>query len=161
MRGYLAYFKYVAVHKWFVLLECFKRGLFWRGLVHDWDKFLPFSFFAYANLFYNKDGSKKQKRDATGYYKPTDTGNQAFEEAWFVHTRLHQHHWQYWVLATERGQEKIIPMSRAAVMEMYCDWVGAGKAQGTPDTKAWWEANKEKMRFHPDTYKQIEALVYT
>lgn len=53
MRKYLKYFNYVFRHKWFVFVECFKFGLLWQGLIHDWSKFLPDEFIAYANFFGN------------------------------------------------------------------------------------------------------------
>lgn len=157
MKQYTKYLSYVCRHKFFVALECFRNGLIWRGLVHDYDKFFPDSFIAYANLFYNSDGTKKQIRDPSGYYKPTQTGNTLFEMAWFRHTRLHKHHWQYWVLATENGCEQLKVMGTDDIIEMICDWKGAGRAQGTPDTRKWWEINKSKMRFHPMTLVILES----
>ena len=31
MRAHLAYLSYVLRHKWYVLLECAKLGILWRG----------------------------------------------------------------------------------------------------------------------------------
>jgi len=73
MRAYISYLKYILRHKWFVFWEACKLGIPWLGLIHDWHKFLPDEFFPYARYFYNPDGSKKQVRDKTGYYKPDDT----------------------------------------------------------------------------------------
>jgi hypothetical protein len=80
--------------------------------------------------------------------------------AWFIHTRLQDHHWQYWVLATE-GEEKLYEMKPESIVEMFCDWIGAGRAQGTTDTLGWWNANKPKMRIHENSLKQIEKLLET
>lgn len=156
MKQYVVYLSYLVRHKWYVTIECFKRGLIWRGLKHDYDKFYPAMISAYANFFYNKDGSKKQIRNETGYYKPTDTGNIDFDKNWFKHTRRNDHHWQYFVLATDNGEEKLVDMPPNAVLEMVCDWIGAGKAQGTPDTLKWWEVNKSKMRFSTRTLSLIQ-----
>jgi hypothetical protein len=35
MRAYWKHFVYLMKHKWFVLVECVKLGIAWRGLVHD------------------------------------------------------------------------------------------------------------------------------
>jgi len=150
VEKYFRYSSYILRHKWFVMCECFRSGLVWRGLKHDWDKFIPSSFLAYAKFF-----GKVSVRDETGYYKPTNTGDPAFERAWFRHTRINDHHWQHWVLSTEDGEERF-PMTKNAVKEMVCDWIGAGRAQGTPDTLAWWNKNKNKMKFHNDTLIAIE-----
>ncbi len=158
MKRYFAYLKYVTRHKFFVMVECFKIGLIWRGLTHDLDKFLPSTFIAYAKYFNNTDGSLRQTRDKTGYYKPEDTNNIEFEMAWFRHSRLNKHHWQYWVMATESG-EKIYEIDDKSVLEMLCDWKGAGKAQGTLGVKVWYEKNKYKMRLHLYSRIKIEKLI--
>jgi hypothetical protein len=85
---FLKYLSYVLRHKWFVLVECWRVGLYWRGLVHDLSKFTWLEFTAYADFFYGaKDAAKKAKRDATGYYKPTDTGDARFDFAWLQHQK--------------------------------------------------------------------------
>jgi hypothetical protein len=178
MRGILAYLAYVVRHKWFVTIECWKDGLLWRGLRHDLSKFLPSEFFPYARFFYEPDGSKRTKRDKTGYYKPSDTGDPSFDKAWFLHQKRNDHHWQWWVFpddgpGVEHGGEwaieggwksppellykvKVFPMSDKARREMQCDWIGAGRSQGTPSTKDWYEKNREKLVLHPDTRKAVE-----
>jgi hypothetical protein len=50
-RKYLAY---LLRHRWFVMLACFREGLYWQGLIHDWSKFLPGEFLPYARYFYSK-----------------------------------------------------------------------------------------------------------
>lgn len=148
---YLKYLSYVLRHKWFVLLACVRRGLIIRGITHDLSKFSPREFFPYAKFFY-----KKQVRDKTGYYKPTDTGDAAFEYAWLSHARANDHHWQYWVLATEDGN-KVYEMSDNARLEMLCDWIGAGKAQKTTGGPgAWYNSNKDKLILGPETRSWIE-----
>src|SRR3972149_1962592 len=87
---------YLLRHKWYVMIECFKVGLFWRGIRHDISKFLPDEFIPYANFFYKK--ADKMKRDGTGYYKPTDTGDKAFDFAWLLHQKRNRHHWQWYLL---------------------------------------------------------------
>lgn len=83
MKQYLKYLKYIILHKWYVMNECFRVGLYWRGFVHDLSKFLPSEFIPYSNFFYNR--ITKNKHDKTGYYKPTDTGDINFEFAWLLH----------------------------------------------------------------------------
>lgn len=52
-----------------------------------------------------------------------------------------------------------IPMPDACRKEMIADWRGAGKAQGSPKTWEWWEANKHKLQLHPDTRAWVEVEV--
>lgn len=159
MRRYWVYLKYVLRHKWFVFLEAKRLGILWRGITHDWSKFRPREFIPYARFFYNPDGSNRSIRSKTGYYKPTDTGDDAFDFAWFCHQKANDHHWQWWMLPYDDGTMKTIPMSDAARREMLADWRGAGRAQGTPDTLAWYKANGHKMQLHPQTRDWIEEQI--
>ena len=154
------YLRYVAVHKWFVLVECWKRGLYWRGLVHDWSKFLPSEWVPYTNFFYGQPPPDSNTHQA-GYQKPTDTGNAAFEHAWLLHQKHNDHHWQWWLLSMDDGGTTLLEMSMGARTEMLCDWIGAGKAQGKSDTAAWYEQAKAKMQLGPATRAWIENELNT
>lgn len=156
---YLKYLSYVLRHKWYVLLACCQRGLWWRGLVHDLSKFRPSEFFPYANHFHGPKDIQ-EGRDKTGYYKPTDTGDPAFDHAWFLHQKRNQHHWQYWVIPEDGGGVKLLPMPEVVVTEMVCDWIGAGRAQNNPTSpKDWFAANRNKMQLHPTTEARIDELL--
>lgn len=168
---YLKYLRYLLRHKWYVAIECFKRGLYWRGLMHDMSKFLPSEFIPYANHFFGQGSDISRGRDKTGYYKPTDTGDKAFDFAWFLHQKRNPHHWQWWILPEDKRDgkvlDKVLEMKEPYLTEMICDWIGAGKAQGhfsPPDdplreTRDWWQANNHKMRLHPYTREKIEKLL--
>lgn len=165
MKKYVKYLSYVLRHKYYVSVECFKKGLLWRGLVHDISKFRLSEFIPYANYFY---GSNKIKgRNSSGYYKPTDTGNAAFDYAWLLHQKRNKHHWQWWILPEDNGGVKILEMPQNYRDEMLCDWIGAGKAQGKSspsndylfETRIWWNANNHKMQLHTNTRKYFENLL--
>lgn len=163
---YWKYLKYVLRHKYYVMIGCFRYGLIWRGIAHDLSKFYPSEFIPYANYFYGNKGDIKKGRDETGYYKPTETGDSKFEYAWFLHQKRNKHHWQYWVIPKENGV-KAYEIPLCYKREMLCDWIGAGKAQGkfSPkedylfETRIWWNANKDKMTFAPNTLAFFETLL--
>lgn len=156
MKAYWLYFKYVVRHKWFVFWACMDLKVpLLIALFHDWDKFLPDEFLPYAHFFYNPDGTKKQVRDKSGYYKPENTGDSAFDMAWLSHARRNKHHWQWWVLTTST-EEKVFEIPEVYLREMVADWRGAGQAQGTPDTLFWYVTNREKMKLGPKTRAWIE-----
>lgn len=167
---HVKYLRYLLRHKWYVMTECFRVGLFWRGIMHDLSKFLPSELIPYANFFYGKRGdSITSKRDSSGYYKPTDTGDPAFDFAWLLHQKRNRHHWQWWVLPEDEGGVKVLPMTPTFRLEMLCDWVGAGKAQGKfspasdryAETRKWYNANCYKMTLHPETRDWIESVIYS
>lgn len=157
MKAHLAYLRYLLRHKWFVFLECLKLGIPWQGIVHDWHKFLPDEWFPYVHYFHKPDGTLRQRRSDTGYYKPTDTGDPRFDFAWLLHQKRGRHHWQWWVLPEDNEGVKILPVPSRYRKEMLADWRGAGRAQGTPDTKAWYLVNGDKIQLHPETRRWIEA----
>lgn len=104
-----------------------------------------------------KDYIKKEARDQTGYYKPTDTGDPDFDFAWLLHQKRNRHHWQWWILPEDEGGVKILQMQGRYVAEMLCDWLGASRAQrsgsSVPD---WYSANGRKMQLHTITRDVIE-----
>lgn len=164
---YLKYLIYLLKHKWYVSVECFKVGLYWRGLVHDISKFRPSEFIPYARYFYSKGNDIKKGRNSTGYYKPTDTGDKAFDYAWLLHQKRNKHHWQWWVIPEDEGGVRIFEIPELYRTEMLCDWIGAGKAQGKfspkddylKETREWWNANNSKMQLHPNTRAYFNSIL--
>ncbi len=165
---YFKYLKYLFRHRWYVMLECFKRKLIWRGLLHDLSKFLPDEFIPYTNYFYgDKKDNIKKGRNETGYYKPTDTGDAAFDFAWLIHQKRNKHHWQWWLLPEDEGGLKIFWMLEPYLTEMICDWIGAGKAQGHFsanndeyfEVRKWYQQNGNKMKLAKETRIEIESRI--
>lgn len=47
-----------------------------------------------------------------------------------------------------------------AVIEMVCDWAGAGRAiTGRWDLSEWYKMNREKIRLRPENRAQVDALI--
>ncbi len=118
MNKYIKYLNYLIKHKYYTLKACWEYELYWQGLVHDLSKFSIVEFMPYVNFFYER----KNVRDKTGYYKPTDTGDKDFELAWLNHMHNNKHHWQYWCIASDSGGIDIRPMPHKYRLEMLCDW---------------------------------------
>jgi hypothetical protein len=154
LRKHLKYAKYLFWHKWYVFLECLNVGLVWRGIKHDWTKLLPSEWFAYAAYDFSKGLPK-----TTGYNHQFNPSEMAFNVAMNHHHKRNPHHWEYWVLVNKDGSTYAIPMPDKCVKEMIADWRGAGKAQGRPDTPAWYKANRDKMVLHPDTRVQVDRYM--
>jgi len=171
---YWKYLFYVIRHKWFVLVAGLKinrmvidkiplRRLF----LHDISKLLPSEFFPYAEHFYgNKNQGIKHGRDSSGYYKPTDTGDDAFDFAWLLHQKRNPHHWQWWLLPEDDGGIKILSMMKKTnldstyLAEMVADWYGAGRAiQGSwQNARQWYNKNSCHMQLHTQTKEIVERL---
>lgn len=152
MGRHLAYLKYVLRHKWYVFIACCKLGQVWRGIMHDMSKFLPDEWFAYANYFYNSNGSPRTK--------DSPESSAAFQLAWLKHQHRNPHHWQHWVLREDSGLTLVLPMPLKYVKEMVADWRGAGKAiNGKDDVIKWYAYNRGQMLLAKETRTYMEELI--
>jgi len=141
--------KYTLHHKWLVFIECVQMGIPLRGIIHDWTKFLPREWNAYATHFFSGDASSKTDKMAWKIAGPE------FELAWNHHQKKNDHHWQFWVRLGDDGTVLVLPMSHAARREMLADWRGAGRARGLPNTWEWYVKVKDNIQLHPDTRKWL------
>ena len=141
---YLKYLWYVIKHKWYVMIECFRVGLCWRGIIHDLSKLLPDEFIPYSIYFYGNGRNDKE-----------------FDKAWLVHQKRNPHHWQYWLLYEDEGALKTLDMPIKYRKEMIADWIVAGKTiTGKDNTKKWYEIHKNKMLLHRNTRGWIEKIIF-
>lgn len=142
MKPFFKYLMYVLRHKWYVFRECANHGIVWRGIVHDMSKFLPSEWFVYMRYFYvNKESNKHN-----------------FKLAFLKHQNRNPHHWQYWV----DSRNYAYAMPNVYAMEMICDWIGAGKAQGKghpTEVKEWYDENKFDMKLHKQTRRLVEDYI--
>lgn len=144
------YLKYVLRHKFYVARECFRYRMYWRGIKHDWTKFLPCEWRPYVASFY-------------GPWKYSDRPEnvvEAFDRAWLHHQRWNSHHWQHWVLREDSGATKALEMPIDDTFEMFCDWIGAGLAiTGKREVWVWYEKNRDKIILNQCTRDLIEGLI--
>jgi hypothetical protein len=150
LSAHLQYLRYVARHKFYVARECFRFGLYWRGIKHDWTKFLPCEWTPYVASFYGPwDYSDRPKFVVD-----------LFNRAWLHHQHHNSHHWQHWVLREDSGATIALEMPVDDVFEMFCDWIGAGLAiTGKREVWVWYAANSENIILHPATRDLIEGLI--
>lgn len=162
---HLKYLRYLVIHKWFVLIACWKRGLIWRGIVHDWSKFLPDEWFPYANFFYGRvaDRVREDAVRMMGHdpFTPKEVLRERFNRAWLKHQHRSPHHWQHWVLRNDDGTTVALKMPRRCMLEMLADWDGAGRAitGKSGDTPVWYAKNREKMLMHPETRRYVDTVL--
>ncbi len=159
---HLRYLRYTAIHKWFVMLACFKRGLYWQGVVHDWSKFLPSEWLPYSAFFYGPKYSDEERDLAfmIGIVLESKASRRnRFNVAWLKHQHRNPHHYQHWILRNDDGTTVALEMPMRYVLEMLSDWDGAGRAitgksGGTP---MWYAKNREKIVLHPNTRAFVDA----
>jgi hypothetical protein len=144
----IKYLTYLLRHKYHVGLACFREGLYWRGLIHDLSKFLPSEWIPYLNWFYG---------DNPEWWSGT------FNVAWLKHIHRNPHHWQHWILREDSGEVELLEMPDRYLIEMVCDWYGAGIAQnktgGWDETWRWFQENRDRISLHWHTRELVEAFL--
>lgn len=149
------------------MAECFKEGLYWRGLAHDMSKFLPSEFFSYADYCFGHSDDIKQPECDNGYSDNYCVLDAKFNFAWLLHKKRNKHHWQWWVEFDINDGVMALEMGEPYLTEMICDWVGAGKAQGymSPkedryfEVRKWYAAHRDKMKLNERTRSKVEERI--
>ena len=149
MGSYFRHFKTVCKHKHYVLRECAACGIFWQGIIHDLSKFSIVEFAPSARYFQGHRSPIEAEKEEVGYSK-----------AWLHHKGHNKHHWEYWTDFADDGSIIANEMPIKYVIEMVCDWIGAGKAYSkekwTQQSPMIYYAKVRKGRyFNPKTEKLI------
>ena len=155
-----SYGRYVWLHKLRVLQAGRIIGV---GIVHlifhDWDKLLVDNWIAYAEQFYALDGARWPERREY---------SDEFKVEWAKHQNRNRHHWQYWVMIWDTGEEECLEMPLQDVLEMLADWAGAGAAitgKMWPDddlfaeTREWYGKNRDQIKLHDRTRNIVEGYI--
>ena len=142
-------------HRHEVMKNCFKCGLYRRGLLHDLTKYSPVEF--WRGVKYYQDGHRS----------PNARENELFgySTAWLHHKGRNRHHFEYWTdynVNTRRIEP--VPMPRKYLIEMFCDRVAASKIyKGKDYTDAssleYYTRRDERRFMHPETADKLELLL--
>lgn len=149
------HFKTVCKHRWVVFRECARCGIPWRGLVHDLSKFSPEEFIPSAKHFQGTKSPIEAEKDKYGYSK-----------AWLHHKGHNKHHWEYWTDFDRQGKVVPVPIPVKYVIEMVCDWVGAGmvynKGNWTQeDPLKYYNKVRAGRHFEEETERDLVNLLTT
>ena len=109
------HFKTVCKHKAVVFRECKACGIMWRGVVHDLSKFSRIEFSASAKHFQGNRSPIEAEKESDGY-----------SVAWLHHKGHNKHHWEWWTDFDKDGNVIANKIPSEYVIEMICDWIGAG-----------------------------------
>ena len=131
------HFKTICKHKAVVYRECKACGIMWQGIVHDLSKYSPSEFLPSALYFQGNRSPIEKEKEEIGYSK-----------AWLHHKGHNPHHWEYWTDFGNNGEIIVIKIPSEYVIEMVCDWIGAGKVYSK---KAW--SQSEPLNY----YKKVRA----
>lgn len=144
------HFKTIFKHKTVVFRECAACGIWWRGMVHDLSKFSPTEFLPSARYFQGDRSAIEAEKEAVGY-----------SNAWLHHKAHNKHHWEYWCdYDNETGAVFPHEIPYKYVVEMICDWVGAGKVYSAEkwtqhEPLKYYNKVRAGRQFDPETEKLI------
>lgn len=149
MKKYWKHLKTICKHKAVVFHECWKCGIIWQGITHDLSKFGFTEFVSSAKHFQGDRSPIDAEKEAIGYSR-----------AWLHHKGHNKHHWEYWTDFDNRGYVICSKVPYKYVVEMICDWIGAGKTYSKgkwtqQEPLTYFNKVKDSRRFHPDTLKLI------
>lgn len=152
---YLKHLKTICKHKWYVFKECAACGLIWQGIIHDLSKFGITEFVSSARYFQGNRSPIEAEKEATGY-----------SLAWLHHKGHNKHHWEYWTDFNEAGGIITNKIPKKYVVEMVCDWIGAGRAYTSnkwtvADPLNYYRKVRDGRHFNPATEELILMFLYT
>ena len=151
------HFKTITYHKYLVMKNCFKVGLYKQGLLHDLSKYSPSEFFVGARFFQGDRSPNNAEREIKGY-----------SAAWLHHKGRNRHHYEYWLDYSVDSKQGIIGMKMPVryVIEMFIDRIAAAKTyRGSKYEDSYPLEYYEKgvarlgRMVHPETAKLLHFLL--
>ena len=111
------HFKVITRHKWEVMKNCFRMGLYKQGLLHDLSKYSPAEFKMGVVYFQGNRSPNAAEREEKGY-----------STAWMHHKGRNKHHFEYWTdVSKDKSCLAGVKMPPRYLAEMVADRVAASK----------------------------------
>lgn len=148
--------KTISHHKYLVMKNCFRVGLYKQGLLHDMSKYSPAEFFVGCKYYQGTRSPNAAEREARGY-----------SSAWLHHKGRNKHHFEYWIDVDSKNGFRMggMRMPVRYVVEMFMDRIAASKtyqkeAYTDRSPLEYYERSKAVMLIHPTTRRQLEILLH-
>jgi len=135
-------------HKYYVIKGGLKYKVpLWMLIFHDWDKFLPYMFTAFATR------------------RCEEKWNEKVHKAWGDHQRRSKHHFEYWIVINPYGfadnMFHYLDIPEVYIREMLADWYGAGYARtGRDEVIEWYEKYRKEIKLSGRTRDLLEKILY-
>lgn len=150
------HFMTVNRHKWEVMKNCFRVGLYKQGILHDLSKYSWTEFKTGILYFQGNRSPNTAERLETGVSR-----------AWLHHKGRNKHHFEYWCDydIKKKGYMVGCRMPYRYVAEMFCDRVAASKVyKGADyDDGCPWEyflPTKDSPLLEDHTRKELTELLW-
>ncbi|MDO4267862.1 MAG: DUF5662 family protein [Eubacteriales bacterium] len=150
------HFVTITEHKWMVMKNCFRVGLFKQGLTHDLSKYSPTEFLTGVRYYQGDRSPNAAERDEKGY-----------SAAWLHHKGRNKHHFEYWIdFSRASGGLAGVKMPVNYLVEMVMDRIAASRVyrgKDYTDAAAWEYYQKERPylggAMHPETQEELERIL--
>lgn len=126
IQKFIGHTKTVLKHKKEVARICFKFGLYWQGIIHDFSKFSPIEFIPSVKYYQGNRSPIEAEKEEKGY-----------SMAWLHHKSRNKHHFWFWVDWNSKQCQYPVRMPLKYVYEMIADTVAAGKVYSKNAGKEW------------------------
>lgn len=149
LEKYWKYFLTICKHKLVVYQECCSCGIAWQGITHDLSKFSKDEFISSAKHYCGTKSPHCEDAEENGY-----------SLAWLHHKGCNKHHWEFWIDFNDDGSIIANKIPYNYVVEMVCDWIGAGKVYNkdkwtNTSPLEYYNKVRKGRHFHPDTARLI------
>lgn len=154
IKNFFKHLKTVIVHKWYVMIYCFKAGLIWQGIFHDTSKFSITEFWTSVKYFLGNKSPINAERAAKGR-----------SDVWMHHKGRNKHHPEYWIdknLITE--EYECVEMPFKYVVESVCDRIAASRVYNKKNFKPqmvldYFLKEENTLPVHPNTKIEYTLLL--
>lgn len=139
-------------HRYEVMKNCFKCGIYSQGLTHDLSKYSPSEFNVSVRFFQGTRSPYMYEKEHYGY-----------SLGWLHHKGRNRHHWEYWYDMLD-GRWVPIEMPFPFLVEMVCDRVAACRIyQKEKYTKAsaleYYLSRNDRLYMHEKTAAALETIL--
>lgn len=154
MNKVFGHLKTITTHKWVVMKECFKIGLYKQGLLHDMSKYGPAEFI---------QGCKNYQGTASPHLK--ERAQKGYSSAWLHHKGRNKHHFEYWIDYSLDNKGMVgCKMPPNYVAEMMMDRIAASKvymkeSYNDASPLKYYERGKDVIIIHKESRELLEFLL--
>lgn len=139
-------------HRFEVMKNCFRCGLYKQGLLHDLSKYSYSEFHESVKYFQGNRSPYMYEKEQFGY-----------ANGWMHHKGRNKHHWEYWYDMID-GKWQPLEMPFNYFVEMVCDRVAACKIyQKDKYTKEsalnYYLAKSDGLYMHPKTNAMLKEVL--
>jgi len=127
--------------EWFTDFKFDREQYFDNLWLHDLSKFSATEAIPYGLHDFSKPGK----------------GSIGFQTAWCHHKSKNEHHPEFWLNPNRKGEISPLPMPDIYIMEMFADWIGAGRTYGN-ELETWLPENFNTFTFHPETEAKVRTI---